>query len=259
MQKFDRVAGFGLRSALRQPNNLFVACRRQEHVEPEVFEKSVGHREKFMEHQSERHADRLFARYRRWIVTRQQERTGLFVEGNVLLHGWWQSGLFSSAGVESMEAGRAFCRFQSEQRSAVSTADGKTWRDMQTLAEDLTEGGNNAWVVGDATLKNDAVADGFVCYDLVQIVAHDRMAEPGAYIRCRGTACKRCLYGRFDKDGAAFAQSCRGLGFKGEGAEISQRDARARRLFFHKGACAGGADLVHLKIDDLAIAQRNVF
>ena len=68
-----------------------------------------------MEHQSERHADRLFARYRRWIVTRQQERTGLFVEGNVLLHGWWQSGLFANAGVESMEAGRAFCRFQSEQ------------------------------------------------------------------------------------------------------------------------------------------------
>ena len=48
------------------------------------------------------------------------------------------------------------------------------------------------------------------------------------------------------------------FGRKGQRAEFCQRDAHAGSLFFHKRACTGGADLVHLEVHDFTVPDTDV-
>lgn len=63
---------------------------------------------------------------------------------------------------------------------------------------------------------------------------------------------------RLDKNGAALAKVAGVLAPQRQRAEVPDGDAHARGLLLDEGARAGGADLVHLEVGDLAALRGDI-
>ena len=85
------------------------------------------------------------------------------------------------------------------------------------------------------------------------------MAQTCRDISLTGTGALSRCNGSLDKYRTPFAQLCRLIGRKRQRTKLPNRDIHSRGLFFHKRTSTGSADLVHHKIADFTILNRDIF
>ena len=249
------VAGLRLGGLLGEADDLLIGGRGEEHVVPQLPEEGVGHGEELVDHQGEGHPHRLAPGDRRGIVSLQKQLRPPLVKGDVTLHLRRKGGGFLRLAGEAVETGGALRRIQGQQGGAEGPADGEAGGDGEPVPEFLTKGGHDPGVVGHAALEDDLPPHRLAAHHLVQVVSDNRLTQAGGHLCLGGTLGQGGLDGCLDEYGAPLAQLHRRLGGEGQGTEFLQRDAHAGGLFLHKGAGAGGADLIHLEIRHLTAPQ----
>ncbi len=83
-------------------------------------------------------------------------------------------------------------------------------RDRDLSPEDGVEGRHDSFVERGGALEQDAVSRHAVAYHPVQVVLHDRIAQPADYVLHRGAARLVCDHVALHEDGAPLSQACGG-------------------------------------------------
>ncbi len=145
---------------------------------------------------------------------------------------------------------------ESDDRAAEGAGDFVVRRDSDRATGDLLEGGDDGAVEGGAALEEDAVADALAADDAVEIVVDDRVGEARDEVLDGRAGLLLAGELGLHENGAALAEVGRLARLEGEVGELAlDGDAEALGLLFEKGPGAGGADLVHLEVDDVAVVE----
>ena len=289
MEQLEREACLALRRALAIAHRLLVGLAGKQHVEAERFEERICHGEELVQHEGARNADCLLlgvelARVAllvgflrtgeigqvaldflgidlgaRLMAAEQVEPLERRLEhpGTMPLRGGDEL-LGRNARPVSGEAAPGVPRVQSHQCRAKRARHREVGVHRDALAIELLERGHKRRVVAHAALQHYAPAHMLGPHHLVQVVAHNRLAQARCDLGLGGAGGKGRVDGRLHEHRAALAQIDRGGGREGERTVLGQRDTEPGRLFLYERARAGCADLVHLEVGHAPVAQRDV-
>ena len=186
VDQLDRIAGFALSRLLGEPNRVLIRGIAQKHVIAQRLEKGVCHGEKAVNHQYIGNADCFLFRVKCPVVILKESLSCFPVKGNVPLYFFREvlADTICSGEVEAYKAAFPLTnRFQSQQRRAVCSADGKAGGNGQPIPVFLLKRCHDPRIIGHAALEDDMPPHALAAHDLVKIVFYDGTAQPCGNIR----------------------------------------------------------------------------